>query len=161
MAYDSPMTAASPPLFREAHAEDVPAIFDVRNSVTENLVSIERLAQFGITIPSMIESFTTHSKGWVAERNGNVVAFSIANRKTRSIFALFVRPGYDQQGLGSHLLDLAVDWLWDTGATTIWLTTAPNTRADRFYRLRGWTDAGIEPSGEVRFEKHLDDHAHP
>jgi GNAT superfamily N-acetyltransferase len=139
-------------VFREACADDVPVIFDVRNSVTENLVTIERLAQFGITIPSMIESFTTTSKGWVAEHAGTVVAFSIADKTTQSIFALFVRPEYEARGLGSRLLDLAVEWLWQTGAASIWLTTAPNTRADRFYRERGWTDVGREPSGEVRFE---------
>jgi len=133
----------------------------VRDSVTENLVTIERLASFGITIPSVIASFTTDSKGWVGEIDGEIVAFSIANRDTSSIFALFVRPGYEGRGLGTRLLELAVEWLWSTGATSIWLTTAPRTRADGFYRRRGWTDTGMTPSGEVRFELYAPDAGAP
>ena len=76
----------------------------------------------------MAASLLTHCKGWVAERAGKVVGFSMADRADASIFALFVLPGYEGRGLGSRLLDLAVDWLRANGAEKVWLTTGPRTR---------------------------------
>ena len=139
-----------PAVFREACSADVQAIFDVRTSVTENLIRMETLRKMGITPDSTAASFETNTKGWVAERRGEVAAFSLADRESGSIFALFVRPGHERLGLGSQLLTLAVQWLWDNGAESIWLTTAPNTRAAKFYANRGWTKVGVEPNGDVR-----------
>lgn len=92
------------------------------------------------------------SKGWVAECNGRVVAFSIADRTSQSIFALFVLPDCEGQGPGSRLLDLALQWLWQNNAHTVWLSTGAKTRAARFYERRGWVCTGREPGGDLRYE---------
>jgi hypothetical protein len=84
---------------REASAEDLPGISRVRTSVTENLLTLEQLERRGITEASIAASFLADSKGWVAVSKDEIVAFSIADRASRSIFALFVLP---QQG---HLGD--------------------------------------------------------
>jgi GNAT superfamily N-acetyltransferase len=139
-------------VFREAGAADMPGIAHVRTSVTENLLTPAQLAERGITNASVAASLLTHRKGWVAERAGEIVAFSMADRADASIFALFVLPGYEERGLGSRLLDLALGWLWQTGAEAVWLTTGPGTRAARFYARRGWAQAGNAPGGDVRFE---------
>ena len=47
---------------------------------------------------------------------------------------------------------MAVQWLWDNGATRIWLTTGPDTRAAHFYARRGWTHTGDAERGDIRFE---------
>ena len=138
--------------FRVATGADLPGIGRVRTSVVENLLTREQLDQRGITNESVAASFLADSKGWLAEQGAEIVAFSIADRASGSIFALFVLPGYEQRGLGSRLLDLALQWLWDNGAALVWLTTGPGTRAARFYAQRGWTCTGTDPNGELRFE---------
>ena len=142
--------------FREAVAADMPGISRVRASVGENLLTseqLEQLEQRGITNASVAASFLTDAKGWVAAYQDEIVGFSIANKKEESIFALFVLPAYEGHGIGSRLLDLALQWLWDNGAERAWLTTAPASRAARFYERQGWRQVGADPSGDVRFER--------
>jgi hypothetical protein len=79
--------------FREATGADVPGISRVRTSVVENALTVEQLEERGITNASVAASFLTDSKGWVALQEEEIVAFSIADRATQSIFALFVLPG--------------------------------------------------------------------
>jgi GNAT superfamily N-acetyltransferase len=137
---------------REATADDMDQIFRVRTSVTENLLTFEELAQRGVTPASVAASFLTDAKGWVAEQADQVVAFAIADRESQSIFALFVLPEFEGRGIGGRLLDLALLWLRQNGAERAWLTTAPQSRAARFYARRGWVGAGTGRHGDFRYE---------
>jgi GNAT superfamily N-acetyltransferase len=139
-------------IFREATGADMPGITRVRTSVVENALTIEQLEERGITEASVAASFLADSKGWVAVQAEEIVAFSIADRATWSIFALFVLPGYEGRGIGSRLLDLALDWLWSDGAERVWLTTGAGTKAVRFYERRGWKCTGQGPRGDLRYE---------
>ena len=141
-----------PIIFREATAADMPGISTVRLSVKENAAVPESLARRGITNESVAASFAGASKGWVAEQDGEIIAFSIADRRSRSIFALFVMPGHEGRGLGTRLLKCAEEWLWDDGAERLWLTTDPESRAAGYYERRGWIIAGALPNGERRYE---------
>jgi GNAT superfamily N-acetyltransferase len=138
--------------FRRATAADLLGISHVRTSVIENHLSRAQLDVRGITNEAVAASFEQDSCGWVAVDDGAVVGFSIADRATRSIFALFVLPNYEQRGIGSRLLKNATGWLFEHGRETIWLTTGANTRAARFYAAQGWAMTGIEPDGQLRFE---------
>ena len=120
-------------IFREATAADMPGIMRVRISVVENLLTVEQLEERGITNASVAASFLTDSKGWVAMRGEEIVAFSIADRANQSIFGLFVLLAYQGQGIGSRLLQSTPAWLWENGAERVWLTTGPGTKAVRFY----------------------------
>lgn len=140
-------------IVREASAADLDGITHVRTSVRQNHLSREQLDARGITNASIAASFETTSKGWVAvEPQGRIAAFSIADRATRSIFALFVLPEYERQGLGTKLLDHATGWLFEAASDPIWLTTGADTDAAGFYALRGWRTARVEPDGQLRFE---------
>jgi len=139
-------------LLREATAADLPGISAVRLAVRENATTPAELDRRGITNESVAASFLANSRGWVALESGAIVGFSIADRADCSIFALFVLPGYEGRGLGSRLLDLAVDWLWESGADRVWLTTDPRTRAAGFYDRRAWVAVGSEGNGEQRYE---------
>jgi GNAT superfamily N-acetyltransferase len=147
-----PGVSEGPIIFREATAADLPGISRVRTSVVENHLTVEQLEERGITNDSVAASFLTDSKGWVALQGGEIVAFSIADRATQSIFALFVLPAYEGRGIGSALLDSALRWLWNNGAERVWLSTGPGTKAVRFYEKRGWTCTGREPRGDLRYE---------
>jgi GNAT superfamily N-acetyltransferase len=139
-------------VFREATGADLPGISRVRTSVVENALTIEQLEERGITNASVAASFLTDSKGWVALQEEEIVAFSIADRATQSIFALFVLPGYEERGIGGRLLDLALGWLWKSGAERVWLTTGAGTKAVRFYEKRGWRCTGTGTRGDLRYE---------
>jgi GNAT superfamily N-acetyltransferase len=84
------------------------------------------------------EMLERDGKGWVIEADGRIVAFGIADRTRRNIWALFVQPGYEGRGFGRRLLTTMREWLCDEGCDVIWLTTDPGTRAERFYRKAGW-----------------------
>jgi GNAT superfamily N-acetyltransferase len=142
---------------REATAADLPGIARVRTSVRENLLTVEQLKERGITNASVAASFLADSKGWVAERHAEIVAFAIADRASRSLFALFVLPACERQGIGTRLLGLALDWLRANGAREVWLTTGPDTTAARFYERRGWVAKGYEARGDIRYELVLQD----
>ena len=130
----------------------MPGISRVRTSVVENLLTREQLDARGITEASVAASFLADSKGWVALSGDEIVAFSIADRASRSVFALFVLPQYEGRGLGTKLLGLALEWLWDNGVDLVWLTTGPGTRAARFYERKGWIAKGSDGTGDVRYE---------
>ena len=135
-------------LFREAIAEDIPTIFKVRVKVRENYLSLLELRNIGITQESLKEALKSDCKGWVAESDDLMVGFSIANKRTRSVWALFVLPEYEGQGIGRGLLELAMHWLWEQGYDEIWLDTGadPHSRANGFYKYLGWKILSISVS---------------
>ena len=139
-------------VIRVATAADMPGIARVRTSVRENHLSLEQLRARGITNESVAASFLADSRGWVAERNGEIIAFTIADRAERSIFALFVLPGYEGRGLGGRLLTLALQWLRENGVRDVWLTTGPDTKAARFYERRGWIAVAPTETEDIRYE---------
>jgi GNAT superfamily N-acetyltransferase len=80
-------------------------------------------------------------RGWVALVDGDVVAFSYASLIDGSIWALFVDPRFEGQGLGKQLLSLATDWLFSLGFRQVTLSTGTHTRAAQFYTRLGWRPA--------------------
>ena len=85
-------------VFREANLEDIPALSEIRLSVTENVLSDPRKVT-----PEIIASYlTTIGKGWVCEIDGEVVGFSVASLEDASIWALFVKPGYEGEALAQR-----------------------------------------------------------
>lgn len=140
-------------IYREAKAADMAGIFRVRTSVLENALTTDQLEQRGISNASVAASFLINSKGWVAEQLDQIVGFSIANRASQSIFALFVLPAFERRGIGAHLFELATQWLWENGAERAWLTTGPETKAAAFYERRGWVATGAGPHGDIRYER--------
>ena len=89
----------------------------------------------------------------VIEDDGRIVAFAIGNAGNGNIWALFVEPGYEGRGHGRRLHDEMVNWMWSRGLKRLWLTTGQKTRAQRFYELAGWQNGGIQPNGEILFQK--------
>lgn len=139
-------------IFREATAADLPAISIVRLSVTENDTTPARLEARGITNENIAKAFLVDLKGWVAEHDGRIVGFSMADRAEQTLWALFVMPEAEGHGVGSRLYDLAIAWLREEGARDLWLTTSAGTKAAHFYERRGWVLAGDAEYGDVRYE---------
>jgi GNAT superfamily N-acetyltransferase len=93
----------------------------------------------------------SHS-GHCAEVDGRVVGFSRTDRTAGSVFALFVRPEHEGEGLGTQLLAAAVADLWSAGHVRSTLSTEPRTRAFDFYVRHGWRHVGYTPAGEAELE---------
>ena len=135
-------------IIREANIDDIKQIQIVRNSVKENILSDPKL----VTDEDCKVFITVRGKGWVCEINDEIVGFSIADLKDNNIWALFLRPEFEKQGIGKQLHDIMLDWYFKQTTKTVWLGTAPNTRAETFYRKSGWTEVGKHGKGEIKFE---------
>jgi GNAT superfamily N-acetyltransferase len=133
---------------RLATVDDIDSMHAVRLAVRENPLSNESLVR-----PERYRAMLQESgRGWVYEESGKVVAFGIADHARRNIWALFVAPGFEHQGIGSQLLKVMVTWLFEESREPIWLTTGRNTRAEQFYSAAGWRAVGASADGEIRFE---------
>ncbi|WP_231433753.1 MULTISPECIES: GNAT family N-acetyltransferase [unclassified Chryseobacterium] len=115
--------------FREAKIEDIKQIQVVRNSVKENMLSNPDL----VTDEDCEEFLFERGKGWVCEIEDQIVGFAIADLKENNIWALFVHPEFEGIGIGSKLQNIMLDWYFENGKENVWLGTAPNTRAEKFY----------------------------
>jgi GNAT superfamily N-acetyltransferase len=135
-------------ILREALVSDIPQIQFVRNAVKENALSNPAF----VTDKDCEDFMTLRGKGWVYEVDGRIVGFSIADLQDNNIWALFVTPGFDQQGIGRQLHDIMLHWYFTQTQDTVWLGTAPGTRAELFYRKSGWVEVGTHGKGEIKFE---------
>jgi GNAT superfamily N-acetyltransferase len=142
---------------RRATPVDVPALFDIRCSVRENYQSREELAALGVTDAAVAEMLQDDGPGWIVEINGQPVGFAMIILSERTVFACFVRPGYEGQGIGKRLMEAAEAELQHHGIQEAWLTTGadPSIRANGFYRALGWQPDGYEPDGQIRYVKRL------
>ncbi|QIL77577.1 GNAT family N-acetyltransferase [Hymenobacter sp. HDW8] len=135
-------------LYREAQVADIPQYMAVRMAVKENQLSNPDR----VTEQDNIDYLTRRGKGWVCEADGQIVGFAIADLQDHSIWALFVHPNYERQGIGRQLQTIMLDWYFNQTQHPVWLSTSPGTRAEEFYRQSGWRETGRTASGETRFE---------
>lgn len=145
------------PEIRLATLQDIPRMSEIRLAVRENQLSDPGR----ITVADYEDFVQGRGRSWVLEQDGpqgrQIVGFSAADGETATIWALFVDPAHEGRGHGRRLLQPAVAWLWARGAATVGLSTAPGTRADRFYRAGGWLVTGTSPHGELEFVLHRPD----
>lgn len=127
-------------LFRQANADDIPAMSAIRLAVVENALSDPNR----ITEQMYRDYLEASGRGWVAEQDGEILGFCYAASADASIWALFIAPAQEGRGIGKQLLALAVQWLFEQGHRRIQLSTGKNTRADRFYQAQGWTRLRVD-----------------
>ncbi len=135
-------------IIREAISADILEIQRIRNAVKENRLSDPAL----VTDADVYDYINMRGKGWVCEVDGIITGFAIADLRDSNIWALFVHPDFEGVGIGKKLHDIMLDWYFYNTDKTVWLGTAPNTRAESFYRKSGWREIGIHGKGEIKFE---------
>jgi GNAT superfamily N-acetyltransferase len=140
-------------IIREATIADITQMQIVRNAVKENMLSNPNL----VTDEDCETFIKTRGKGWVCEIDNTIVGFSIADVIDHNIWALFVTPAFEKQGIGKQLHNIMLDWYFEQTKIPVWLGTAPNTRAETFYRKAGWKEIGMHGKGEVKFEMRYED----
>ncbi len=133
---------------RLAMFSDIEAMHAIRLSVAENCLRDPSR----VTTEKYREMLGGRGRGWVYEDDtGVIVGFGIADALSRSLWALFVRPGSERRGVGRALLDAMVEWLFSIDRRPIWLTTEPHTRAAGFYAAAGWVPQPSPVPGELCF----------
>ena len=135
-------------IFREAEIGDIKQIQIVRNAVKENTLSDPNL----VTDEDCKEFIIERGKGWVCEIDNRIVGFAIADLKDNNIWALFIDPEFEGKGIGKKLHKIMLEWYFAQTKTKVWLGTAFNTRAEKFYKEAGWTEVGLHGTKETKFE---------
>jgi GNAT superfamily N-acetyltransferase len=138
-------------MIRKATRADYPRISEIRLAVRENRLS---KSKYELVERAAIWIFD-NSTFWVWDEGGAIQGFSAADPRDGTIFALFVDPSYEGRGIGRALLPMACQSLRDSGHAVATLTTGADTRAERFYRLEGWTEIGRQDDGQIVFQKAL------
>ncbi len=139
-------------IFREAKITDILQIQIVRNSVKENRLSDPSL----VPDKNVADYITRRGKGWVCEMDNKIVGFAIVSIVDQNVWALFVQPEYEKKGIGRSLHDDMLDWYFTQTKNLLWLSTAPASRAEMFYRKAGWKEAGTYGKSEIKFEMTVD-----
>lgn len=115
---------------REAVIADIKEIQEIMNADKDNTLSDTSL----VTDKDCEEFITVRGKGWVCETANKIVGFSIVDLKDNNIRALFIRPEFEDLGIGRRLYDIMLDWYFSNTRGKAWLGTLPNTRAGVLYR---------------------------
>jgi GNAT superfamily N-acetyltransferase len=124
--------------------------------VKENHLSVEQMAERGITPAGIIADIESGNLGgWVEVHDNEIRGFSMADRRDGQIFALFTKLDREGNGVGTRLLDVATRWLADQGCDEAWLTTDAASTAARFYANRGWRRGEMKDHEDVYFRLSL------
>jgi ribosomal protein S18 acetylase RimI-like enzyme len=134
---------------RAALASDIPALKQLRMAVRENRLDPARVSDGDYVW------FVRNGPVWVWEEESGIVGFSAGDKRDGSIWALFVDPAWEGRGIGSALLERACASLAAARHRTAKLETEAGTRATTFYRLRGWTEEGLDARGQLVFGRTL------
>ena len=100
---------------------------------------------------------------WLLERDGEAIGHAAAGPAglphadvaagDGEIKRLYLRRGFQGEGLGARLCDVAMEWLLHDGPRTLWVGVwSENFGAQRFYARYGFAHAGeyAFPVGRVR-----------
>ncbi|MDQ4136219.1 MAG: GNAT family N-acetyltransferase [Pseudomonadota bacterium] len=136
-----------PPLgIRAATRADLSRIYEVRHGTAEN-----RLMNPALVTDEEVAWYLDHAIFLVSEDATAVQGFTCVNHQTGYVWALFVIDEAQGRGHGTRLLDAAMARLRGAGHRQAFLTTGTGTKAEAFYRARGWQPMGVNLHGEAVF----------
>ena len=142
-------------IIRMASLQDIPRMMTIRNGVNENRLSDP--SRFSINDYSSF--LMPPCRSWVASQEDYIVGFCSIDLPENNVWALFVDPVFEGRGAARSLFQTALFWYFRQTQTTIWLSTEPGTRAERFYLAFGFSAVSVTPTGEKRFEMSYTDWA--
>jgi GNAT superfamily N-acetyltransferase len=134
------------PRLRPATRADLPRIHQVRHGTVEN-----RLTNPALVTDAEVAWYMDHAIFLVSEDETDLQGFTCVNHQTGYVWALFVIDGAQGRGHGTALLNAAMVRLRQAGHRQAFLSTGPNTKAEAFYRSKGWQATGLNMGGEVVF----------
>jgi GNAT superfamily N-acetyltransferase len=138
------------PRLRPATHADLPRIHQIRHGTAEN-----RLSDPALVTDAEVAWYVDEAIFLVSEDDAGLQGFVCANHQTGYVWALFVIDHAQGRGQGAALLDAAMERLKHAGHRQAVLSTGRGTRAERFYRAKGWQTMGENLAGEAVFRLHL------
>jgi GNAT superfamily N-acetyltransferase len=124
---------------REASIQDYEQLHHIRMSVKENVLNTPGL----VTYNDYEQMLSRRGKGWLYADENEIAGFAIVDLVDRNVWALFLLPEKEGQGIGRALHDKMLDWYFNQTNDELWLSTDPDTRAHKFYLHKGWQPAGM------------------
>jgi GNAT superfamily N-acetyltransferase len=137
-------------MIRKAILSDIPRLMEIRGEVHENRLSDPSR----VTLADYVWQID-HGPTHVWDDAGLIKGMSAGDPRDGSIWALFVDPAFEGQGIGQALILAACKSVAAAGHRVAKLSTEPGTRAERFYLRNGWRSDGYTDRGEVIFVKEL------
>jgi GNAT superfamily N-acetyltransferase len=131
---------------RSATRADLPRIYEVRHGTAEN-----RLTDPALVTDAEVAWYMDEAIFLVSEDEADIQGFTCVNHQTGYVWALFVIDEAQGRGHGTKLLDAAMATLREAGHRQAFLTTGSGTKAEGFYRSKGWQSMGKNMKGEVVF----------
>ena len=132
-------------IYRPATPEDAAECVRTRGLTRENAVSVQRLAEFGITAESWANDIRSGElPGFVCTAGRQMAGYCFGSSTTGEIMVLVVLPEHENQGVGGKLLSLVVSQLLAFGHRRLFLGCSPDpsVRSYGFYRHHGWQSTG-------------------
>ena len=141
-------------LIRTATPDDVDTLCAIRTAVVQNHLSLEQMADLGITPQVLSDTLRAAPCGWIAEVDGQAAGFSMVDLDEGEVFAMFVLPSHEKLGLGRQLMAVAEAALFARHDTLYLVTDGRDEiRANGFYQRLGWSVVGPFDRGEVGQER--------
>lgn len=129
---------------RPATIADLRRISDVRHGTAEN-----RLLDPALVTDAEVAWYMDAGIFLVSEDATEVQGFICVNPQTGYVWALFVIDEAQGRGHGTRLLDAAMERLRQAGHRQAFLSTGEGTKAEGFYRSKGWQKMGTNVKGEA------------
>lgn len=131
--------------YEKLEVKHLPFFYEIRFSVEENLVHPHQIQY--LCRKQAIDDIE-QGGGWICKVGDDYAGFCFGIFIDEPIIGgLFVKPEYQSRGIGSQLISLVTQWMFDNGADEIKLTTDPGSRAELFYKHHGWKFVGVDESG--------------
>ncbi|WP_210525973.1 GNAT family N-acetyltransferase [Pantoea ananatis] len=128
-------------------------IYEIRFSVTENRLHAHQIHY--LQREQALEDIC-QGGGWICQVGDDYAGYGLGIYAPEPLIGgLFVKPEYQKQGIGTHLLNAIVQWFSDRGAETIMLTTDPGSNAEGFYQANGWVAESSDAFGQRVMRKRL------
>lgn len=145
------MKSSPPYSIRQATAQDIPSLMRIRLAVRENALSNPA------KVPAeSYQPFLERGALWLCEQaSGACLGFGAADLSDGSIWALFIAPEAEGQGIGQALMKRMIDDLRAAGWRQAQLSTQPESRAASFYQRNGWRPSGFTKGGDQVFVRPL------
>jgi GNAT superfamily N-acetyltransferase len=134
------------PRLRPAIRADLPRIHEVRHGTAEN-----RLTNPALVTEAEVAWYLEEAIFLVFEDEMNVQGFTCVNHQTGYVWALFVIDEAQGRGHGTTLLNAAMERLRQAGHRQAFLSTGRGTKAEGFYRSKGWQPMGANMNDEIVF----------
>ncbi|MBY5991252.1 GNAT family N-acetyltransferase [Ferrimonas balearica] len=130
--------------FRRARLSDIATLQSIRHSVPE----AEDPGPRDLPDTLYAQYLERRGRGWLAMAGHQEAGFVIVSLVDQAVWALYVNPAWQGQGLGRRLLQIGCHHLFSQGARQIRLTTASGVPALGFYQHLGWRPRQA-PEGEL------------